>query len=44
MKIEWNPETAAVNLRKHGIDFAEAAVAHKADRAETRQYYKGVRL
>ena len=92
MKIEWNPEKAAGNLRKHGIDFADAAVAledchaltiedkshaeqrfktlalgpslnvllvihaqreldtiriisaRKADRAETRQYYKGVRL
>jgi uncharacterized DUF497 family protein len=92
MKIEWNPEKAAVNLRKHGIDFADAAVAledhnaltiedeshaeqrfktlalgpglnvllvihaqrdvdiiriisaRKADRAETRQYYQGVRL
>jgi uncharacterized DUF497 family protein len=27
MKIEWNPEKAAGNLRKHGIDFADAAVA-----------------
>jgi len=92
MKIEWNTEKAAVNLRKHGIDFADAAVAledynaltiedkshaeqrfktlalgptlnvllvihaqrdadtiriisaRKADQAETRQYYKGVRL
>lgn len=92
MNVEWNQEKAAVNLNKHGIDFADAAVAledhnaltiddeshaeqrfktlalgpnlnvllvihaqrdadtvriisaRKADRAETRQYYKGVRL
>ena len=91
MKVEWNPQKAAVNHRKHGIDFADAAVAledhnaltiedgscdeqrfktlalgpnlkvllvvhaqrgadtiriisaRKADRAEMRQYYKGVR-
>jgi hypothetical protein len=91
MKVEWNQEKAAANLKKHGIDFADAAVAledhnaltiedesgaeqrfktlalgpnlnvllvihaqqdadtiriisaRKADRAETRQYYKGVR-
>lgn len=92
MKVEWEPEKAAANLKKHSIDFADAAVAledhnaltiddeshaeqrfktlalgpnlnvllvihaqrdadsvriisaRKADRAETRQYYKGVRL
>ena len=91
MKVEWNPDKAAANLRKHGIDFADAAVsledhnaltiadeghaeqrfktlalgpnlkillvvhaqpdadtiriisARKADRAETRQYYEGLR-
>jgi uncharacterized protein len=91
MKVEWGPEKAGANLKKHGIDFADAAVAledhnaltiedeshaeqrfktlalgpnlnvllvihaqrdadtiriisaRKADRAETRQYYKGVR-
>ena len=91
MKVEWNREKAAANLKKHGIDFADAAVAledhnaltiedeghaeqrfktlalgpnlnvllvvhaqrdadtirvisaRKADRAETRQYYEGVR-
>lgn len=91
MKVEWDPEKAAANLRKHGIDFADAAVAledfnaltiedeshdeqrfktvalgpnlsvllivhapqgaetvriisaRKADRAETRQYYRGIR-
>jgi uncharacterized DUF497 family protein len=92
MKVEWDPEKAAVNLKKHGIDFADAVVAledynaltieddshgeqrfktlalgpnlnvllvihaqrgadairiisaRKADRAETRQYYEGLRL
>ncbi len=23
--VEWDPEKAAVNLQKHGIDFADAA-------------------
>ena len=27
MKVEWNPEKAAANLRKHAIDFADAAVS-----------------
>ena len=27
MKVEWNREKAAVNLKKHGVDFADAAVA-----------------
>ena len=38
MKVEWNQDKAAANLKKHGIDFADAAWA------ETRQYYKGVSL
>jgi len=25
MAVEWDPEKAASNLRKHGIDFADAA-------------------
>lgn len=25
MEFEWNPRKAAANLRKHGIDFADAA-------------------
>jgi uncharacterized DUF497 family protein len=25
--LEWDPRKAAVNLRKHGIDFADAATA-----------------
>ncbi len=27
MKTEWDPAKAASNLRKHGIDFSDAAVA-----------------
>jgi len=27
MKIEWNPQKASNNLRKHKIDFAEAVIA-----------------
>ena len=27
MKIEWNPEKAKSNLKKHGISFEEAATA-----------------
>jgi len=23
--VEWDPEKAAENLRKHGVDFADAA-------------------
>lgn len=91
MKVEWDPAKAAANLRKHGVDFADAAIsledynaltiedkghaeqrfktlglgpnlsvllvvytqrdadtiriisARRADRAETRQYYEGIR-
>jgi uncharacterized DUF497 family protein len=25
--VEWDPSKAASNLRKHGVDFAEAAIA-----------------
>jgi uncharacterized DUF497 family protein len=25
--LEWDPKKAAANLRKHGIDFADAATA-----------------
>ena len=25
--VEWDPEKAAANLRKHGVDFADAATA-----------------
>ena len=27
MKIEWNPEKARLNLKKHGVAFEEAATA-----------------
>lgn len=25
MEVEWDPRKAAANLRKHGVDFADAA-------------------
>ena len=27
MDLEWDPKKAAANLRRHGIDFADAATA-----------------
>lgn len=27
MKIKWDPEKAIVNIKKHGIEFEEAATA-----------------
>jgi uncharacterized DUF497 family protein len=30
---EWDPEKAAANLRKHGIDFADAALSLEDPRA-----------
>ena len=90
MDIEWDPRKAAENLRKHGVDFADAVIAledgnaltiedkdhdeqrfktlgmgpglnilyvihayrdndhiriisaRKADRSETKQYYRGI--
>jgi len=35
MKAEWNPEKAAANLKKHGVDFADAAVALEDQNALT---------
>jgi uncharacterized DUF497 family protein len=35
MKVEWNAHKAAVNLKKHGIDFADAAVALEDQNALT---------
>lgn len=32
---EWDERKAAANLRKHGVDFAEAALALEDDRAIT---------
>jgi uncharacterized DUF497 family protein len=47
--VEWDPEKAAANLEKHGIDFASAAIAldertvriisaRKATKREREQY------
>ncbi len=27
MGVEWDPDKAAANARKHGVDFADAAIA-----------------
>ena len=27
LRFAWDPEKAAINLRKHGVDFSEAATA-----------------
>lgn len=35
MELEWNSRKAAANLRKHGIDFADAATVVYDDRAIT---------
>ena len=36
MEIEWDAKKAASNLRKHGIDFADAALVFEDDLALTR--------
>lgn len=36
MEIEWDARKAATNLRKHGIDFADAALVFEDDLALTR--------
>lgn len=36
MDIEWDPEKAASNLLKHGVDFADAATALWDEEALTR--------
>ena len=33
--VRWDPEKAAANLRKHGIDFADAATALSDEHAIT---------
>jgi uncharacterized DUF497 family protein len=33
--VKWDPEKAAANLRKHGIDFADAATVLNDERAVT---------
>lgn len=35
MDIEWNPRKAAENLRKHGVDFADAVIALEDENALT---------
>ena len=35
MRVTWDPEKAAANLRKHGVDFADAAVALEDESALT---------
>lgn len=35
MKVKWDPDKAASNLRDHGIDFADAAVALEDENALT---------
>jgi len=35
--VEWDPEKAASNLRKHRIDFADAATALEDEGALTRE-------
>ena len=33
--VKWDPEKAATNLRKHGVDFADAATVLSDERALT---------
>lgn len=35
MEFEWDQQKAATNLRKHGVDFADAALVLYDDRALT---------
>ena len=35
MEYEWDPNKADRNLRKHGVDFVDAAIAFDEDRAIT---------
>ncbi len=35
MEFEWDPRKAAANLRKHGVDFADAATVLYDDLAVT---------
>ena len=35
MDIDWDPRKAAENLRKHGIDFADAVIALEDENALT---------
>jgi uncharacterized DUF497 family protein len=35
--VEWDPRKAAANLKKHGVDFADAATVLYDDRVSARQ-------
>ena len=35
MKVEWDPKKTSSNLRKHGIDFADAVIALEDENALT---------
>lgn len=35
MQVEWDPDKAALNLRKHGVDFADAVIALEDEYALT---------
>ncbi len=35
MDVEWGPRKAAENLRKHGVDFADAVIALEDENALT---------
>ena len=35
MRVTWDPDKASANLRKHGVDFADAAVALEDENALT---------
>jgi uncharacterized DUF497 family protein len=35
MQVEWDPAKAASNLRKHGVDFADAVIALEDEYALT---------
>jgi uncharacterized protein len=37
VRIEWDPNKAAANLREHGVSFSEAATVLNDDQALTRE-------
>ena len=40
---EWDPRKAAANLKKHGVDFADAATVLHDEQAITFETMKGTR-
>jgi uncharacterized protein len=40
---EWDPRKAAANLKKHGVDFADAAIVLHDEQAITFAPMKGTR-